>query len=166
MISLSSQLHHLNINYPFISLIRIIFLLVVNLSKHPLIRSNIHPILLHSLRLWVHNKQIDVHLLLVLSKLYVWWLLIKEAYKKRMITNYSEDFLKVINFCYFQFISDYNGEDHHFTTVGPGGLINLEKIYRTQAVMDHISSCHQHYHSRNRLSPNSNLIEYLKWVLI
>lgn len=60
-----------------------------------------------------------------------------------------------------QFISDYNGEDHHFTTVGPGKL-NSEKIYRTQAVMDHISSCHQHYHTRNRLSPTSSLIEYLK----
>ncbi|XP_056642796.1 1-phosphatidylinositol 4,5-bisphosphate phosphodiesterase epsilon-1-like isoform X2 [Diorhabda sublineata] len=60
------------------------------------------------------------------------------------------------------FISDYNGEDHHFTTIGPGGLINLEKIYRTQAVMDHISLCHQHYHSRNRLSPTFNLIDYLK----
>lgn len=60
------------------------------------------------------------------------------------------------------FISDYNGEDHHFTKIGPGGLINLEKIYRTQAVMDHISLCHQHYHSRNRLTPSSSLMEYLK----
>ncbi|KAF7286706.1 hypothetical protein GWI33_004332 [Rhynchophorus ferrugineus] len=60
------------------------------------------------------------------------------------------------------FISDYNGEDHHFTKIGPGGLINLEKIYRTQAVMDHISLCHQHYHTRNRLSPNISLIDYLK----
>ncbi|XP_063909671.1 1-phosphatidylinositol 4,5-bisphosphate phosphodiesterase epsilon-1-like isoform X2 [Zophobas morio] len=60
------------------------------------------------------------------------------------------------------FISDYNGEDHHFTKIGPGGLINLEKIYRTQAVMDHISLCHQHYHTRNRLSPTVSLIEYLK----
>ncbi|CAG9861173.1 unnamed protein product [Phyllotreta striolata] len=60
------------------------------------------------------------------------------------------------------FISDYNGEDHHFTTIGPGGLINLEKIYRTQAVMDHISLCHQHYHSRNRLTPTYTLIDYLK----
>ncbi|XP_066257407.1 1-phosphatidylinositol 4,5-bisphosphate phosphodiesterase epsilon-1-like isoform X2 [Euwallacea similis] len=60
------------------------------------------------------------------------------------------------------FISDYNGEDHHFTKIGPGGLINLEKIYRTQAVMDHISLCHQHYHTRNRLSPTVTLINYLK----
>ncbi|CAG9772903.1 unnamed protein product [Ceutorhynchus assimilis] len=60
------------------------------------------------------------------------------------------------------FISDYNGEDHHFTKIGPGGLINLEKIYRTQAVMDHISLCHQHYHSRNRLSPTISLMDYLK----
>lgn len=63
---------------------------------------------------------------------------------------------------WLQFISDYDGEDHHFTKIGPGGLINLEKIYRTQAVMDHISLCHQHYHTRNRLSPTSSLIDYLK----
>ncbi|VEN34527.1 unnamed protein product [Callosobruchus maculatus] len=28
--------------------------------------------------------------------------------------------------------------------------------------MDHISLCHQHYHTRNRLSPTDSLIEYLK----
>ncbi|XP_067003645.2 1-phosphatidylinositol 4,5-bisphosphate phosphodiesterase epsilon-1 isoform X2 [Anabrus simplex] len=50
------------------------------------------------------------------------------------------------------FISDYNGEDHYFTRIGPGGLINLDKIYRTQAVMDRIASFHQHYHSRGRES--------------
>ncbi|KAK4881726.1 hypothetical protein RN001_005045, partial [Aquatica leii] len=60
------------------------------------------------------------------------------------------------------FISDYNGEDHHFTKVGPGGLINLEKIYKTQAVMDHISLCHQHYHSRNRFSSTTTILDYLK----
>ncbi|KAF5272994.1 hypothetical protein FQA39_LY07643 [Lamprigera yunnana] len=60
------------------------------------------------------------------------------------------------------FISDYNGEDHHFTKVGPGGLINLEKIYKTQAVMDHISLCHQHYHSRNSFSSTTTILDYLK----
>lgn len=65
----------------------------------------------------------------------------------------------------FQFISDYNGEDHHFTKIGPGGLINLEKIYRTQAVMDHIALCHQHYHTRNRLSPTTSLFDYLRYCL-
>ncbi|XP_060525896.1 1-phosphatidylinositol 4,5-bisphosphate phosphodiesterase epsilon-1-like isoform X2 [Cylas formicarius] len=60
------------------------------------------------------------------------------------------------------FISDYNGEDHRFTKIGPGGLINIEQMYKTQAVMDHISLCHQHYHTRNRLSPTVRLIDYLK----
>ncbi|XP_071051553.1 1-phosphatidylinositol 4,5-bisphosphate phosphodiesterase epsilon-1-like isoform X1 [Onthophagus taurus] len=60
------------------------------------------------------------------------------------------------------FISDYNGEDQHFRPIGPGGLINLEKVYRTQAVMDHIALCHQHYHSRNRLSSTFTLLDYLK----
>ncbi|XP_059477759.1 uncharacterized protein LOC132198045 isoform X2 [Neocloeon triangulifer] len=48
------------------------------------------------------------------------------------------------------FISDYNGEDHFFTRIGPGGLINLDKVYRTQAVMDRIASFHQHFHARTR----------------
>lgn len=51
---------------------------------------------------------------------------------------------------FLQFISDYNGEDHYFTRIGPGGLINLDKIYKTQAVMDKIASFHQHYHARVR----------------
>ncbi|XP_024084473.1 1-phosphatidylinositol 4,5-bisphosphate phosphodiesterase epsilon-1-like isoform X1 [Cimex lectularius] len=51
---------------------------------------------------------------------------------------------------HLEFISDYNGEDHYFTRIGPGGLINLDKIYKTQAVMDKIASFHQHYHARVR----------------
>nr|XP_024217236.1 1-phosphatidylinositol 4,5-bisphosphate phosphodiesterase epsilon-1 [Halyomorpha halys] len=51
---------------------------------------------------------------------------------------------------HLEFISDYNGEDHYFTRIGPGGLINLDKIYKTQAVMDKIASFHQHYHKRVR----------------
>ncbi|XP_013163517.1 PREDICTED: 1-phosphatidylinositol 4,5-bisphosphate phosphodiesterase epsilon-1-like [Papilio xuthus] len=34
--------------------------------------------------------------------------------------------------------------------VGPEGLVNLEKVYRTQAVMDHISSIHQHRYALSR----------------
>ncbi|XP_075989558.1 1-phosphatidylinositol 4,5-bisphosphate phosphodiesterase epsilon-1-like [Anticarsia gemmatalis] len=34
--------------------------------------------------------------------------------------------------------------------VGPEGLMNLEKVYRTQAVMDHIASFHQHHHALAR----------------
>uniref|UniRef100_A0A8D9BY52 Phosphoinositide phospholipase C n=2 Tax=Cacopsylla melanoneura TaxID=428564 RepID=A0A8D9BY52_9HEMI len=47
-----------------------------------------------------------------------------------------------------EFISDYNGEDHYFTRIGPGGLLNLDKIYKTHAVMDRIASFHLHYHQR------------------
>ncbi|XP_025829637.1 1-phosphatidylinositol 4,5-bisphosphate phosphodiesterase epsilon-1-like [Agrilus planipennis] len=60
------------------------------------------------------------------------------------------------------FISDYDGESHHFTKVGPGGLIDLEKIYRIQAVMDHISLFHQHFHTQMRLSNGATLLDYLK----
>ncbi|CAG9789783.1 unnamed protein product [Diatraea saccharalis] len=34
--------------------------------------------------------------------------------------------------------------------VGPEGLVNLEKVYRTQAVMDHIASFHQHHYALAR----------------
>ncbi|CAH2062142.1 unnamed protein product, partial [Iphiclides podalirius] len=34
--------------------------------------------------------------------------------------------------------------------VGPEGLVNLEKVYRTQAVMDHIASFHQHRYTLSR----------------
>ncbi|KAG6459930.1 hypothetical protein O3G_MSEX011688 [Manduca sexta] len=34
--------------------------------------------------------------------------------------------------------------------VGPEGLMNLEKVYRTQAVMDHIASFHQHHYALSR----------------
>ncbi|XP_068626037.1 1-phosphatidylinositol 4,5-bisphosphate phosphodiesterase epsilon-1-like [Battus philenor] len=34
--------------------------------------------------------------------------------------------------------------------VGPEGLVNLEKVYRTQAVMDHIASFHQHRYALSR----------------
>jgi phosphatidylinositol phospholipase C epsilon len=61
-----------------------------------------------------------------------------------------------------QFISDYNGEDHYFTRIGPGGLINLDKIYRTQAVMDRIASFHQHYHARGQESAHNVLRDQLR----
>ncbi|XP_060809211.1 1-phosphatidylinositol 4,5-bisphosphate phosphodiesterase epsilon-1-like [Amyelois transitella] len=34
--------------------------------------------------------------------------------------------------------------------VGPEGLVNLQKVYRTQAVMDHIASFHQHHYALSR----------------
>ncbi|XP_049883575.1 1-phosphatidylinositol 4,5-bisphosphate phosphodiesterase epsilon-1-like [Pectinophora gossypiella] len=37
--------------------------------------------------------------------------------------------------------------------VGPEGLVNLEKVYRTQAVMDHIASFHQHHYALARTQP-------------
>ncbi|CAG5030603.1 unnamed protein product [Parnassius apollo] len=37
--------------------------------------------------------------------------------------------------------------------VGPEGLVNLEKVYRTQAVMDHIASFHQHRYALGRTAP-------------
>lgn len=41
------------------------------------------------------------------------------------------------------------------------GLINIDQIYKIQAVMDHIDICHQHYHSLiKELAPS--LLDYLR----
>ncbi|XP_072943181.1 1-phosphatidylinositol 4,5-bisphosphate phosphodiesterase epsilon-1-like [Epargyreus clarus] len=45
---------------------------------------------------------------------------------------------------------DEEGEQASWRRVGPEGLLNLEKVYRTQAVMDHIASFHQHRHALAR----------------
>lgn len=48
-----------------------------------------------------------------------------------------------------QFISDYCGEDSFFTRIGPGGLINMGKIYEAQMVVERIATFHQHYVARS-----------------
>ncbi|XP_064077346.1 1-phosphatidylinositol 4,5-bisphosphate phosphodiesterase epsilon-1-like isoform X2 [Macrobrachium nipponense] len=47
-----------------------------------------------------------------------------------------------------EFISDYCGEDSFFTRIGPGGLINMAKIYDARMVVDRITTFHQHYVAR------------------
>ncbi|XP_052745963.1 1-phosphatidylinositol 4,5-bisphosphate phosphodiesterase epsilon-1-like [Bicyclus anynana] len=48
------------------------------------------------------------------------------------------------------YIASFDEEGEQFRRVGPEGLLNLEKVYRTQAVMDHVASFHQHRHSLAR----------------
>ncbi|XP_069959980.1 1-phosphatidylinositol 4,5-bisphosphate phosphodiesterase epsilon-1 isoform X3 [Cherax quadricarinatus] len=48
-----------------------------------------------------------------------------------------------------EFISDYCGEDSFFTRIGPGGLINMNKIYEAQVVVGRIATFHQHYVARS-----------------
>ncbi|XP_050359316.1 1-phosphatidylinositol 4,5-bisphosphate phosphodiesterase epsilon-1-like [Nymphalis io] len=48
------------------------------------------------------------------------------------------------------YIASFDEEGEQFRRVGPEGLMNLEKVYRTQAVMDHIASFHQHRYSLAR----------------
>ncbi|CAH0730128.1 unnamed protein product, partial [Brenthis ino] len=48
------------------------------------------------------------------------------------------------------YIASFDEEGEQFRRVGPEGLVNLEKVYRTQAVMDHIASFHQHRYSLAR----------------
>ncbi|CAG4981424.1 unnamed protein product [Colias eurytheme] len=51
------------------------------------------------------------------------------------------------------YIASFDDEgEQAFRRVGPEGLVNLEKVYRTQAVMDHIASFHQHRHTLARTS--------------
>ncbi|KAF2345252.1 Ras guanine-nucleotide exchange factors catalytic domain [Trinorchestia longiramus] len=54
-----------------------------------------------------------------------------------------------------QFISDYCGEDSFFTRVGPGGLINMTKLYEAQQVVDQIAAFHHHYLARVKLLNNN-----------
>ncbi|XP_055387765.1 1-phosphatidylinositol 4,5-bisphosphate phosphodiesterase epsilon-1-like [Condylostylus longicornis] len=63
--------------------------------------------------------------------------------------------------CRQLYISDYNGEDLHFTKMGSSGLINQDQIYRIQAVMDHIDQCHQHHHALSKESSTS-LLDFLR----
>lgn len=60
-----------------------------------------------------------------------------------------------------QYISDYNGDDHYFTKIGSSGVLTADQIYKIQAVMDHIDSCHQHHHTLIKNGSN-NLIDYLR----
>nr|XP_045618556.1 uncharacterized protein LOC123770570 isoform X4 [Procambarus clarkii] len=48
-----------------------------------------------------------------------------------------------------EFISDYCGEDSFFTRIGPGGLINMNKVYEAQVVVGRIATFHQHYVARS-----------------
>ncbi|XP_063888080.1 1-phosphatidylinositol 4,5-bisphosphate phosphodiesterase epsilon-1-like isoform X4 [Scylla paramamosain] len=48
-----------------------------------------------------------------------------------------------------EFISDYCGEDGFFTRIGPGGLINMAKIYEAQQVVERLATFHQHYVARS-----------------
>ncbi|XP_071517355.1 1-phosphatidylinositol 4,5-bisphosphate phosphodiesterase epsilon-1-like isoform X2 [Panulirus ornatus] len=48
-----------------------------------------------------------------------------------------------------EFISDYCGEDSFFTRIGPGGLINMGKLYEAQVVVERIATFHQHYVARS-----------------
>ncbi|CAL1293730.1 unnamed protein product [Larinioides sclopetarius] len=50
-----------------------------------------------------------------------------------------------------QFISDNSGEDHFFSRIGVGGLINLEKIRKTHAVLREIQAFHDHAQARNKV---------------
>ncbi|CAH2238549.1 jg6807 [Pararge aegeria aegeria] len=50
------------------------------------------------------------------------------------------------------YIASFDEEGEQFRRVGPEGLVNLEKVYRTQAVMDHIASFHHHRYSLARTS--------------
>ncbi|GIY69208.1 hypothetical protein CDAR_370871 [Caerostris darwini] len=50
-----------------------------------------------------------------------------------------------------QFISDNYGEDHFFTRIGVGGLINTDKIKKTHIVLREIQAFHDHAEARANL---------------
>jgi hypothetical protein len=56
---------------------------------------------------------------------------------------------------FLQYIASFDEDGEQapgWRRVGPEGLLNLEKVYRTQAVMDHIASFHQHHYTLARNS--------------
>lgn len=61
-----------------------------------------------------------------------------------------------------QYVSDYNynGENHSFTKIHYGGLISVDQIYRTQAVMDRIDQSHHHHQQRK--DGAASLMEFLR----
>lgn len=60
-----------------------------------------------------------------------------------------------------QYISDYNDGDQYFKKISSSGLINMDQIYKIQAVMDHIDHCHQHHHSLIK-ETSASLLDYLR----
>ncbi|KAG7167929.1 1-phosphatidylinositol 45-bisphosphate phosphodiesterase epsilon-1-like [Homarus americanus] len=60
------------------------------------------------------------------------------------------------------FISDYCGEDSFFTRIGPGGLINMNKVYEAQVVVERIATFHQHYVARSNYEAQAVLKESLR----
>ncbi|XP_042223651.1 1-phosphatidylinositol 4,5-bisphosphate phosphodiesterase epsilon-1-like isoform X2 [Homarus americanus] len=63
-----------------------------------------------------------------------------------------------------EFISDYCGEDSFFTRIGPGGLINMNKVYEAQVVVERIATFHQHYVARSNYEAQAVLKESLSMV--
>ncbi|XP_076030317.1 1-phosphatidylinositol 4,5-bisphosphate phosphodiesterase epsilon-1-like isoform X2 [Oratosquilla oratoria] len=60
-----------------------------------------------------------------------------------------------------EFISDYNGEDGFLTRIGPGGLLNMDKLYEAQRVVERIAAFHQHYVARSQHLSQQHLSEHL-----
>jgi len=50
----------------------------------------------------------------------------------------------------FQCLSDPDGEDEYFTRIGPGGLLNMNKLRKVQAVLEKIATVHQHHTKRQQ----------------
>jgi hypothetical protein len=43
-----------------------------------------------------------------------------------------------------------DGEDDFFTKVGPGGLLNMNKLRKVQAILEKISLVHHHHSKRHQ----------------
>ncbi|XP_037802088.1 1-phosphatidylinositol 4,5-bisphosphate phosphodiesterase epsilon-1-like isoform X2 [Penaeus monodon] len=63
-----------------------------------------------------------------------------------------------------EFISDYCGEDGFFTRIGPGGLINMTKLYDAQTIVERIATFHQHYVARSHHLAQTMLKDSLSMV--
>lgn len=52
----------------------------------------------------------------------------------------------------FQFMTDYNSEDHFTSRIGTGSLLNMEKMDCVQSVLENLEKFHNHYREERKLT--------------
>lgn len=71
---------------------------------------------------------------------------------------FISNYLILFSCCFFQFISDYAGEDRFMTKIGVGGLINMEKIQQSHVILNDINLFQEHarIQERQRVTADSD----------
>lgn len=64
---------------------------------------------------------------------------------------------------FLQSLLDPEGEDEYFTRIGSGGLLNMNKLRKVQAILEKIVVVHQHHAKRLQKAAFLNT-DRLRWV--